>query len=114
MMVDEASDLGGARDAARGTAPRHSRRLSDKILIAFHHACEQGDFEVADAARRYRVYYAKARRSEMTDYLVDHSGFTYLVGPDGRVRTLFRPGTSPEAMAATVSAQLANRSAATN
>jgi protein SCO1/2 len=69
--------------------------------------------QVADAARRYRVYYAKARRSEMTDYLVDHSGFTYLVGPDSRVRTPFRPGTSPEAMAAAVSAQLANRSAAT-
>jgi hypothetical protein len=36
------------REAASGTAPRYSRRLSDKILIAFHHACDQGDFEVAD------------------------------------------------------------------
>ncbi len=26
---------------------RYTRRLSDKILIAFHHACDQGDFEVA-------------------------------------------------------------------
>jgi hypothetical protein len=26
----------------------HSRRLSDKILIAFHFACDQRDFEVAD------------------------------------------------------------------
>ena len=48
MMVDEASDLEGARDAARGAAPRHSRRLSDKILIAFHHACDQADYEVAE------------------------------------------------------------------
>jgi len=31
-----------------GGAPRYSRRLSDKILIAFHHACDQGDFEVAE------------------------------------------------------------------
>ncbi len=68
--------------------------------------------QVADAARRYRVYYAKARRPDTTEYLVDHSGFIYLVGPDSRVRTLFRPGTSPEAVAAAVSAQLANRSAA--
>src|SRR5580692_3168250 len=30
------------------TTPRYSRRLSDKILIAFHHACDQGDFEVAE------------------------------------------------------------------
>jgi len=29
-------------------APRYSRRLSDKILIAFHHACDQSDFEVAE------------------------------------------------------------------
>ena len=31
-----------------GGAPRYSRRLSDKILIAFHHACDQNDFEVAE------------------------------------------------------------------
>jgi hypothetical protein len=52
MMVDEASDLEGARDAARGSAPRHSRRLSDKILIAFHHACDQADYEVAEQLLR--------------------------------------------------------------
>lgn len=27
--------------------PRYTRRLSDKILIAFHHACDQQDVEVA-------------------------------------------------------------------
>lgn len=36
------------RESGGGSAPRYSRRLSDKILIAFHHACDQGDFEVAD------------------------------------------------------------------
>jgi len=35
------------RDPGAGGAPRYSRRLSDKILIAFHHACDQADFEVA-------------------------------------------------------------------
>lgn len=28
--------------------PRYSRRLSDKILIAFHHACDQTAFDIAD------------------------------------------------------------------
>ena len=37
-----------ARDVNPAAAPRYSRRLSDKILIAFHHACDQTDFEVAD------------------------------------------------------------------
>jgi hypothetical protein len=27
---------------------RYSRRLSDKILIAFHHACDQGDYEIGE------------------------------------------------------------------
>lgn len=39
-------DIG--RETGAGTAPRYSRRLSDKILIAFHHACDQADFEVAE------------------------------------------------------------------
>ena len=26
---------------------RYTRRLSDHVLIAFHHACDQGDIEVA-------------------------------------------------------------------
>jgi hypothetical protein len=40
-------------DAAEGpkvvpVTPRYSRRLSDKILIAFHHACDQADYEIAE------------------------------------------------------------------
>ena len=29
-------------------APRYSRRLSDKVLLAFHHACDQGDYEIGE------------------------------------------------------------------
>lgn len=36
------------RETGTSGAPRYSRRLSDKILIAFHHACDQADFEVAE------------------------------------------------------------------
>lgn len=36
------------REGSASGAPRYSRRLSDKILIAFHHACDQADFEVAE------------------------------------------------------------------
>jgi hypothetical protein len=53
---DEARDLAPddterqetVREGGGANAPRYSRRLSDKILIAFHHACDQGDFEVAE------------------------------------------------------------------
>jgi hypothetical protein len=34
--------------APRGlAAPRQTRRLSDKILVAFHQACDQHDLEIA-------------------------------------------------------------------
>ncbi len=62
--------------------------------------------QIAQAARAYRVYYAKVRPRDSTDYLMDHSSFIYFVGPDGRVRSLFRPETTPEAIAAAVTSQL--------
>lgn len=62
--------------------------------------------QVAEAARRYRVYYARAQRADHTDYTMDHSSFIYLVGPDSRVRTMFRPETPPETMAASILGQL--------
>jgi len=41
-------DEGGGREVSGTGVPRYTRRLSDKILIAFHHACDQADFEVAE------------------------------------------------------------------
>ena len=35
-----------------GGTPRYSRRLSDKILLAFHHACDQADYEIAEQLLR--------------------------------------------------------------
>lgn len=35
-----------------GHTPRHSRRLSDKVLVAFHHACDVMDLEVAEQLLR--------------------------------------------------------------
>src|SRR6185312_637464 len=49
MTVSQAEDdAGREHTSSGGAAPRYSRRLSDKVLIAFHHACDQGDFEVAE------------------------------------------------------------------
>jgi len=62
--------------------------------------------QIAQVARAYRVYYARVRPRDSSDYLMDHSSFTYLVGPDGRVRQLFRPEMPPEAMGQAVLAQM--------
>lgn len=57
--------------------------------------------QVRDVARGYRVYYAKAPGSEKAgnDYLMDHSSFVYLMGPDGRFIQVFPGGTTPDKMA---------------
>lgn len=50
-MTEEAANQANeelVRDEAPSGTPRYTRRLSDKILIAFHHACDQADFEVAE------------------------------------------------------------------
>jgi hypothetical protein len=44
--MSDADDV--PREVTASGAPRYSRRLSDKILIAFHQACDQSDFEIAE------------------------------------------------------------------
>lgn len=55
--------------------------------------------QVAQAASAYRVYYGKADSGPGTDYLVDHSSFIYLMGPDGDYLTHFGLGTPPDNIA---------------
>ena len=56
--------------------------------------------QTAAAAKAYRVYYKKAPSPvEGGVYLMDHSSFTYLMGPDGGFLESFAPGTDPEDMA---------------
>lgn len=59
-----------------------------------------GTREAIDAAASaYRVYHAKVELDAGADYTIDHSTFTYLMGPDGRYLTHFGHDASPEEMA---------------
>ena len=52
-MTDEQDRFEPQEDSGRASAgPRQGRRLSDKMLIAFHQACDQGDFEVGEQLLR--------------------------------------------------------------
>jgi len=62
--------------------------------------------EVREAARAYRVYYHVPEEDDDA-YLVDHSTFVYLVGPDGSYRTHFGIDASPEAMAEAIGKEIA-------
>jgi cytochrome oxidase Cu insertion factor (SCO1/SenC/PrrC family) len=64
------------------------------------------DAEIAEAASAFRVYYAR-RDMDDGNYLMDHSAFTYLVGPDGSVIGIFKHDTAPEDMAEGLAALVA-------
>ena len=53
---------------------------------------------VAQAARAYRVYYAKHPRPD-GEYDMDHSALIYLMNPEGRFTATFTPDSTAEAIA---------------
>ena len=88
QQEDRRQDDGG-RDVATTATPRHSRRLSDKILIAFHHACDQADYEVAEQLlyvlemmlRRRVLSPDLNRRRSMDSLVAAHERLWYLRHP---------------------------------
>ncbi len=61
--------------------------------------------QIRQVAYDYRVYYAKAETGD-GDYLVDHSAYIYLIGPDGQTLTYLKHDATPEAMAEAIGAFL--------
>lgn len=55
--------------------------------------------QVDQAAKAYKVYYAKNEDPAYTEYLMAHSTFTYLVDKAGDYLTHFSFGTAPEIIA---------------
>lgn len=79
-----------------------------KYVVTFHPrmiGLTGSDEDIAAAARAFKVYYRKA--GEGADYTMDHTGFVYLVGPDGKSRSIFRSGAQPAIMAKVMRAALA-------
>lgn len=70
----------------------------------FHHSLvglSGSPEQIKKAAQAYRVYYQKVVEDgkPAEDYLMDHSAFLYLMGPDGNNITFFNHGISPEELA---------------
>jgi protein SCO1/2 len=62
---------------------------------------------IRDAARAYRVYYAKVVTDGAAEYTIDHSGFIYLMDRDGKYLGFFPPGTPAARMVTVIEAHLA-------
>lgn len=72
---------------------RQGRRLSDKILVAFHQACDQSDFEVAEQLLRVLemmltrrpVMPDTNRRRNIETLVAAHERLWHLRHPDAQV-----------------------------
>jgi cytochrome oxidase Cu insertion factor (SCO1/SenC/PrrC family) len=54
--------------------------------------------ELAAVAREYKVFYSKFQPPEEGPYLIDHTGFVYIVDATGQYRGVFPPGTQEDRM----------------
>jgi cytochrome oxidase Cu insertion factor (SCO1/SenC/PrrC family) len=62
--------------------------------------------EIRKTAVAYKTFFAKASIDAPGDYSVDHTGFVYLVGKDGRYLGFLPPGLSPDAIADAIRTRL--------
>ena len=79
------------RSATTDAAPaRHSRRLSDKVLIAFHQACDQAEYDIAEQllhvleaiVNKRQVAPDQNRRRTMDSLVAAHERLWHLRHPD--------------------------------
>ena len=86
------SDTGTTADTPEHPGPnRRHRRLSDHILIAFHSACDQGDFEAAD--RLLGILEQMVLRPSLTGHTERRTDFRPLVAAHERLWTIRHPET---------------------
>ncbi len=62
--------------------------------------------EIRKTAIAYRTFFAKNGATTADHYSVDHTGFIYLLGKDGRYLGFLPPGLAPEAIADAIRARL--------
>ena len=91
--------------------PEHDTPEAIKLYVALFHPRLVGltgsEKQLKAVARAYKVYYAKNEQSKKSDSVIDHSGFVFLVGRDGKYLGFFPPGTSADRMIDSLQSQLA-------
>ncbi|MEH6403983.1 MAG: SCO family protein [Sneathiella sp.] len=91
-------------DPARDTVP-----VIDEFVQAFHPSIVglTGTNDQIDQIKKaYRAYGQQVEGDDSEYYLVDHTSFTYLMGTDGKLITVFSYGTTPEEITKTIKEQI--------
>lgn len=113
-MATAIDDLGGPGEMVQpiliSVDPERDTSAQLKEYVASFHPRLVGltgpGAEIAAVAKAYRVYYAKGPVDADGNYVMDHTSFVYLMGPDGKLRSVFRAGTAPEVMAGEIEKQM--------
>jgi cytochrome oxidase Cu insertion factor (SCO1/SenC/PrrC family) len=63
--------------------------------------------QIAAVAKEYQVYYAKGEMVDDKDYTMDHSGYIYLMDPEGKFITTFDEEADPTSIIKTLRAKWA-------
>jgi len=99
-------------DPARDTPAAIANYLSNTAFPRATVGLTGSDAEVAQAAKAYRVFYAKDGAGP--DYNVNHSTLTYLMSPRGRLVCLLPYGAPPKVMAEKIAAAMKTGPGATS
>ena len=90
----------------------------DELKISFNFSIDFGDFvsltgsseAIKSVAKNFRIYYRPTATSSNGDYLIDHSIFFYLMGPDGKFICNFGRESSAEACSKIILKEMNSRS----
>jgi cytochrome oxidase Cu insertion factor (SCO1/SenC/PrrC family) len=66
--------------------------------------------QIENIAKAYRVFRRKVSDGASSDYLMDHSTFTYLMNPKGKLALMFRHETNPDIMAKAIAEEIRGKS----
>jgi protein SCO1/2 len=65
--------------------------------------------QVADVEATYRVYARRVNSPKGDGYMIDHSSYLYLQGPDGKLKALFKDGIMEADMVVAITAAMSQR-----
>jgi protein SCO1/2 len=104
----EALEEAGPAQAARLTPlfvtldPARDSPAALRAYMAHFHprfrALTGSDEQIAAMAESYRVIYRRVPTEDGQDYILDHTAYVFLIGPDGRYVTHFTPQEDAAAM----------------
>jgi protein SCO1/2 len=80
----------------------YSQHFHDKI-----HFLTGTPEQIAEVATAYRVFYQKVESEKFSDYVMDHSTITYVMGPDGRYVSHFGFDVTAEAIVQDLTTRIA-------